>query len=124
MNNFCKQYIKQVKMLFPLMGKQERTYIKNLTSNLEDFCEEESIQSLDELYAQFGDPADTLNNYFSSLDTADIVQRISISKCFKRIGIYLLIFTTCSVIVFGIYQYNKLKIYEKEAATFSETILK
>ena len=79
MNNICKQYMKQVRILFPIMGKSEKAYIRNLTSSLEDFCEEESIRSLDELYTQFGDPKDTLNNYFSSLDTTDIIKRIRIN---------------------------------------------
>lgn len=120
MNKIYKQYIKQVKTLFPIMGKKERTYIKNLTSNLEDFCEEESIQSLDELYSQFGDPTDTLNNYFSSLDTSDMIKRIGISKWIKRLTLYLLILATCAGVAFGIYQYRQLQIYEKEAAAFTE----
>lgn len=123
MNNICKQYIKQVKTLFPIMGKNEKTYIQNLASSLEDFCEEESIHSLNELYSQFGDPADTLNKYFSSLDTTDIIKRISISKWVKRIALYILILITCAGVAFGIYQYRALQIYEKEAAAFTETTI-
>lgn len=110
MNNICKQYIKQVKTLFPIMGKNEKAYIQNLASSLEDVCEEESIHSLNELYSQFGDPADTLNKYFSSLDTTDIIKRISISKWKKRILFFILILISCSAIFTCIYQYKAYKI--------------
>ena len=123
MNNICKQYIKQVQTLFPIMGKKERAYIKNLSSDLEDFCEEESIQSLDELYSQFGDPVDTLNNYFSSMDISDTIKRISITKWIKRIILYLLILITCAGIAFGIYQYRVLKVIEHNQLMLIETTI-
>ena len=121
MNNICKQYIKQVKTLFPIMSKKERAYIKNLSSDLEDFCEEESIPSLDVLYAQFGAPLDTVNNYFSSIDTNDTIKRISMIKWFKKIAIYLLILIMCAGVAFGIYQYRIWKVIEHERSVFIES---
>ena len=49
MNRLCKQYISQVKLLLPTIGKSERNYLATLTSNLEDFCEDTSPQTMDDL---------------------------------------------------------------------------
>ena len=123
MDNICNQYIRQVKTIFPIMGKKERAYMKNLSSTLEDFCVEESISSLDVLYAQFGTPLDTVNNYFSTWDASTTIKRISTNKWRKRIAIYLLVLITCFGTIFCIHQYRKLQIYEREAAAFIETTI-
>lgn len=36
MNSLCKQYISEVKLLLPAIGKSEKNYLASLTSNLED----------------------------------------------------------------------------------------
>ena len=43
MNRLCKQYISQVKLLLPTIGKSEKNYLTTLTSNLEDFCEDTGV---------------------------------------------------------------------------------
>ena len=63
MNRLCKQYISQVKLLLPTIGKSEKNYLVTLTSNLEDFCEDTSPQTMDDLYKAFGSPVDTVNSY-------------------------------------------------------------
>ena len=40
MNSLCKQYISEVKLLLPAIGKSEKNYLASLTSNLEDFCDD------------------------------------------------------------------------------------
>ena len=47
MNSLCKQYISEVKLLLPAIGKSEKNYLASLTSNLEDFCDDTGVsQSL------------------------------------------------------------------------------
>ena len=45
-----KEYIKEIKIIFPVKGKQERKYIKNLSNDVADFCDNENIESKEELY--------------------------------------------------------------------------
>ncbi len=46
MNSLCKQYISEVKLLLPAIGKSEKNYLASLTSNLEDFCDDTSPGSI------------------------------------------------------------------------------
>ena len=83
MNRLCKQYISQVKLLLPTIGKSEKNYLTTLTSNLEDFCEDTSPQTMDDLYKEFGSPVDTVNSYISTLPTETLIKRIRTSKIYK-----------------------------------------
>ena len=79
-NNLCQQYIKRIKSLFPIMGKEEKKYIKQLSVEIADFLDNEKLHNLDELYKEFGHPNDVVNNYFRLYDTDKIIKRIRIGK--------------------------------------------
>ena len=85
MNKLCQQYISNVKSLFPIMGKAEKKYVHSLATDVNDYCSEESIETIDELYENYGAPSDIVNNYFSASDTTEIIKRIKISIFFNKI---------------------------------------
>ena len=51
-NKICKTYISEVKAFFPILGKDERSYISKLRTNVDDFCDEANISTKEELYKQ------------------------------------------------------------------------
>lgn len=107
MTKICKQYISDVKTLFPILGKDERQYISILSTNIEDFCANAHIESREDLYSEFGNPADTVNTYFSSLPITDTVKKIRITKWIKVTIIAILVIATC-VSITGTFTYDDL----------------
>lgn len=75
-----KEYIKEIKMIFPVKGKQEREYIKNLSNDVADFCESENIESKEELYDNYGTPIEVVSYYFSAKGVPYVVSKIKIRK--------------------------------------------
>lgn len=51
-----KEYIKEIKTVFPVKGKQEREYIKKLSNDVADFCENENIESKKNYMTTTGHP--------------------------------------------------------------------
>ena len=90
MNKYTKQYISEVKALFPSKGKNERQYIKKLAITVDEFCEEESIKNKLIIYKKIGKPIDIVYDYYSALDTEAIVKKIRLAGSI-RLGIVLLI---------------------------------
>lgn len=119
MNTLCKQYIRNVKALFPTIRKSERAYLKKLGQNLAEYCEENTIVTLEDLYKDFGTPADVINSYYSTVDIDYLCKQIRVSKMVKSALIVLMISalvvtaTYCSVL-YGEYQDFK------QSAIFSE----
>lgn len=79
-NNFSRKYTSNVKALFPIYGKNEKHYLKQLTQHLTDYCEDASVTSIDMLYEEFGTPMDTVNSYFSIMDTEQMISLIHMHK--------------------------------------------
>ena len=123
MNRLCKQYISQVKLLLPTIGKSEN-YLTTLTSNLEDFCEDTSPQTMDDLYKEFGSPVDTVNSYISTLPTETLIKRIRTSKYIRCLIVALIIMFACITSIFAITYYQSFQVFKQEAVYFTDTDIK
>ena len=71
-------------LFFPIVGKAEKKYLRNLKSNLEDYCEEKSVTSLEELYQGFGAPSEVVNTYYSSVDIDYILGQIKRTRIIRN----------------------------------------
>lgn len=124
MNNLCKQYIKNAKTLFPIIGKTEKEYLKKLELNVQDYCEESSVSSIEELYRDFGSPSEVVNSYFSSVKLDYMLKRINISK---KIKVFLVVIVTLAFIgvsSFGLYLYQAYNLMQDQMVFFEETSIK
>lgn len=121
MNKICREYIKKVKTLFPILGKDEMNYINKLKLNLEDNFNH--VTSLNELYTSVGTPEDTVNLYFVYADTDYIITRIRKSKfikcCISVISLALII----TLLLFNVYAYEAHKTFKEEQIIYEETTL-
>ena len=124
MNRLCKQYISQVKLLLPTIGKSEKNYLTTLTSNLEDFCEDTSPQTMYDLYKEFGSPVDTVNSYISTLPTETLIKRIRTSKYIRCLIVALIIMFACITSIFAITYYQSFQVFKQEAVYFTDTDIK
>ena len=124
MNRLCKQYISQVKLLLPTIRKSEKNYLTTLTSNLEDFCEDTSPQTMDDLYKEFGSPVDTVNSYISTLPTETLIKRIRTSKYIRCLIVALIIMFACITSIFAITYYQSFQVFKQEAVYFTDTDIK
>lgn len=113
MNKICKEYISDAKKFFPIMGKNERGYLRGIISELEDCIERESITTKQELYVKYRQPYDLANDYYSRFETDEIVKKIRIAKYIKMLicvlVAILLVFSTIRVfdLVQAHYSYNR-----------------
>ena len=49
MDTICREYIKQTQMLFPIIRKKERIYLKSLYNDLIEYCDINKISNLQEI---------------------------------------------------------------------------
>lgn len=105
MNKICKEYISEVKLMFPVMGRKEKDYIKKLALDVEEFCEEAEVKTKEELYENYGKPQEVVSNYFSSADTEYIAKHINITHYVKRCVVGLLVLAVVTVSVYSVIAY-------------------
>lgn len=123
MRNICGRYISDVRFFFPVLGKKERQYIKSLKLDIADYCVEENISSLEQLYERYGMPYEVANAYLSTLDVNVMAKRIRYSKWVKVTTSAVLLLVFCGVLAWGITTYDTYRSFaESQIFTIDETI--
>ena len=123
-NKICKTYISEVKAFFPILGKDERSYISKLRTNVDDFCDEANISTKEELYKQYGMPIDVVHEYYSSVDTEIIIKRIKLATSIRRAIVTVVIFSLISMSYLCLTLHNSNKQFTKQEIVISEDIIK
>lgn len=118
MKNICGQYISNVKSFFPILGKRERQYIKSLKMDIDDYCMEEDIGSLEQLYEKYGMPYEVANTYFAISDVDAITRKMRYRKWVKITVSVMLFLVFCGVLAWGITTHNIYQILEEEEQLF------
>lgn len=120
MNKICKQYIKDVRSFFPVIGKQEKEYLKKIAEHVEDYCENENITSVEELYTGFGAPTEVLSTYYSTVDTKHILTQVKKAHYVKILfvvlicAILIVVSTYCSIRLAAYYDWKSQLIFSEE----------
>ena len=123
MNKLCKEYIKEVKAMFPVKGKKERKYIKQLSKDIEDYCEESKATTKEELYENYGNPVDVVAEYFSAIGAPYVIKKIRISKYIKAlIAIIIAILISLSTLYANIL-WEEHQMIMREEMVFVETVI-
>ena len=123
MDKICKQYIKNAKALFPILGKPEKDYFKKLELNINDYCQESSTTSLEKLYKDFGTPSEVANSYFSNVNTDYIVKQIRRTKAIKTTLIAIIILTLVAVSAYCAVLQSSYKVFKEEQMFSEETVI-
>lgn len=125
MNRLCKTYISNVKVMFPVMGKSEKRYVKTLSLNVDDFLEDATESSLETLYKEFGRPEEVIKEYYDNTDTEKIIKRIKVSKYKRRFFGVLAICLLISTVVFNYMLYSEHQAFMRESEIIKqETTIK
>lgn len=125
MNKVCKQYIKEVKALFPIRQKPEKAYLKKLTSDIEAYCEDANATTKQDLYDNYGKPAEVVGNYISALETDTLMKRLRVSKAVRACAVTLIVAIIVATGAFCLNQYLMKKVWDENiiGSTYREKIV-
>lgn len=123
MNKFTKNYLKNVRFFFPIMGRKERKYLKSLEITIDDFCETNTINSIEEIYKDFGLPSEVANSYFLSVETEYLMRRIGFAKRMKIIMIILVLLAFVGLFAHGLYLNHAYNLMQEQMIFFEETTI-
>lgn len=123
MNKLCKEYIKEVKAMFPVKGKKERKYIKQLSKDIEDYCEESNATTKEELYENYGNPVDVVAEYFSAIGAPYVIKKIRTSKYIKALIAVIIVVILVLSTVYGVVLWEEHQMIMREEMVFVETVI-
>ena len=90
-NKLCKRYIRSIRMSFPIVGKEEKKYILQLSVDVTNYYVDNSLHNMNDLYQTFGDPKEIVSNYYQILGTNKFIKQFRINRWIYRMVTVLLI---------------------------------
>ncbi len=112
MGNICKAYVSQVKAILPIWGKKEKAFVKKLHNDLCDYCEDNNVTTINELYKDFGTPQEFVFDYISLMEPDIISKKINTVKLIRTLVIILLALATIVTSALCIILYSEYRTFE------------
>ena len=107
MNKDIKKYLKDIKLLFPVFSKDEKSYFERLEKQI---LKENTDMTYDECVEKYGDPSEIICEYYEEIDTNIIIKKIKKQHFFKKVFILAI----CLIVVtFGFKSYLIYKDYRE-----------
>lgn len=78
-----KRYIRKIRHCFPIYGKEERKYLKELNTYLDEYMERNPEASEEEIIQEFGSPSNAAGEYLLGADEKYLLKRLRISHFIK-----------------------------------------
>lgn len=123
MKKLAKEYVNNAKALFPIMGKSERNYLKTLEQDVEEYCIESEISSLNELYTSYGSPSDVVHSFYQTVDIDYLLSRLRIAKIIKYFFTTLIVSLLVITIGYCCLLYSEHQTMKNDQIFSEETII-
>lgn len=94
LNKEIKLYLKQIKLLLPIKRKEEKAFLQQLQSAVEEFVDDNPNCTMEDIIERFEDPQTVVYNYISTIDPQKLCKGISIRKYIQRGIIIILLLAT------------------------------
>lgn len=117
-----KQYLKKVRLLLPIYGRDERKFIKDLKDSIIEFIEQNMGCTWEDIVDHFEEPQEVVYNYTSSLDQSQLCKRISLRKTINKA---IVMITVAILVMLSIKTYFYYGLYKEAQSqiTTHETII-
>lgn len=124
MDKIAKRYTQNAKSFFPIYTSKEKAYIRNLELNIQDYCEDNNIVSLEELYQKYGSPSDVAHTYFTNCDSEYIFKKLHSAKIIKVSIISLVIAAFIALSSYCAVLYSEHQMFVGQQIYFEEDSIK
>ena len=122
-NKDIKSYLKSIRLLLPAHSYPEKEFLTDIENRIQDIVLECSNITIKDIENQLGTPLEISQSYIASLDTDDLLKRLSNSRIVKRIFIGFVVCAVLSISIFAGFTYKAYLDSKNTVITNTETII-
>ena len=100
------KYYRDVKKLFPVNGKKETDYLKNIKEQIDEYDD----YTYEQLEQTFGTPIEVVTSYYQTINSAYLLKRINLKRI---VNIAISIMIVLSITLWGFEMYRLNQLYEE-----------
>ena len=122
-NKDIKSYLKSIRLLLPAHSYPEKEFLTDIENRIQDIVLECPNITIKDIENQLGTPLEISQSYIASLDTDDLLKRLSNSRIVKRIFIGFVVCAVLSISIFAGFTYKAYLDSKNTVITNTETII-
>ncbi|MDR0519774.1 MAG: hypothetical protein LBG82_06965 [Clostridiales Family XIII bacterium] len=89
-DNGLKHYFKEIKLLFPVYGDEEKKFIAHYKADINEYIISNPDSSYEQIVLTFGEPKTIVSRYMAEADAEYLYKQIRTAR-FIRIGIVVIV---------------------------------
>ena len=118
-----KEYLKDIRLLLPIYGKDERKFIKDLKKSIIEVMEQNTNCIWEDIIEHFEEPQEVVYNYTSSLDQSQLCKRVSLRKNLIRATAIITLVIIVMISFKGYFYYHLYKETQSQIMTHETVII-
>ena len=122
-NKDIKSYLKSIRLLLPAHSYPEKEFLTDIENRIQDIVLECPNITIKDIENQLGTPLEISQSYIASLDTDDLLKRLTNSRIVKRIFIGFVVCAVLSISIFAGFSYKAYLDSKNTVITNTETII-
>lgn len=122
-NSEIQEYLKKIRYLLPIWKKKERNFLSDLSERIQDYSDENPTATIEDIEKHIGSPLEISQQYIFSLNTDELIKRISLRLLLRRIIIVISICLILGLCIFSAFTYKAYRYYKNTVITETETIV-
>lgn len=121
--NAARDYIRQVKAIFPLYGRERKRFINDLKEAVESHIEDTKDGSYEDIVKHFGSPAEVVSDYIEGMDPEALYRKITFRRRITTIAVIALIAVLIGVVIDLLWDYSAYRKDVESIVVERETII-
>lgn len=121
--NAARDYIRQVKAIFPLYGRERKRFINDLKEAVESHIEDTKDGSYEGIVKHFGSPAEVVSDYIEGMDPEALYRKITFRRRITTIAVIALIAVLIGVVIDLLWDYSAYRKDVESIVVERETII-
>lgn len=109
MNNSCKKYCKDIKLLLPLRGKREELLFNNIELRLSELCGNKPAITYEGICSVMGTPQEIVSEYYCNAEIEYLAKKLKFTLYIRNAFIGLMI---TLLLISGMRNYYLNKVYQ------------
>ena len=121
--NEFDQYLKNVRISFPVFHKAERRFFQDFSANVREYQAIHPMSTLSDLEEEFGRPKDIIMDYFYNMNSSSYLLYMKRARYLRIITASVIIFLIAGTIIESYFYYTLYKEWATNEIKSEQTVI-
>lgn len=116
-------FVHDIQLMIPVSDDNSKRFLKDMCSSISDYVSAHEKCTLDEIIGEFGDPKDIALDYIDSLDSNELVRKLSHAQLLRRLVAIVAATAVVALTIYTAFLYRGYTEFENSLLCHENTVV-